>query len=159
EDDGEFKMRLARGHGGVRLGSEATDYCHPVVKRVAESGQEEVLIEDEATGRTDQLPTGVVGRTRGGVCVPLQNLKINDPVRRTTPDLLGVLYLDSRKRAAAMTRLDREVLQTLAVEGATVIENARLFLITREQERIEHELTLARNIQHGLLPPRLPDTS
>jgi sigma-B regulation protein RsbU (phosphoserine phosphatase) len=55
-----------------------------------------------------------------------------------------------------VTGLDRQVLQTLAVEGATVIENARLLRIAREQERIQHEISLARNIQQGLLPRRFP---
>jgi serine phosphatase RsbU (regulator of sigma subunit) len=72
-----------------------------------------------------------------------------------TPDLLGLLYLDTRSQAA-VTGLDRQVLQTLAVEGSTVIENARLFRLARNQERIQHEMFLARNIQQGLLPRELP---
>jgi sigma-B regulation protein RsbU (phosphoserine phosphatase) len=74
----------------------------------------------------------------------------------TVPELLGLLYLDARSTAAAVTGLDRQVLQTLAVEGATVIENARLFRVAREQERIQHEMRLARKIQQGLLPRQLP---
>jgi sigma-B regulation protein RsbU (phosphoserine phosphatase) len=50
------------------------------------------------------------------------------------------------------------VLQTLAVEGATVIENARLFRLAREQERVQHEFFLARNIQQSLLPRQLPQS-
>ena len=34
--------------------------------------------------------------------------------------------METRLRAGSVTGLDREVLQTLVVEGATVIENARL---------------------------------
>jgi sigma-B regulation protein RsbU (phosphoserine phosphatase) len=70
--------------------------------------------------------------------------------------MLGVLYLDSRAQATALTGLDRQVLLTLAIEGATVIENARMFRLTREQERMRHELSLARNIQQSLLPRQLP---
>src|SRR5208283_3438722 len=72
------------------------------------------------------------------------------------PEMLGLLYLDTRSQAAAVTGLDRQVLQTLAVEGSTVIENARLFRLARNQERIQHEMFLARNIQKGLLPRELP---
>jgi sigma-B regulation protein RsbU (phosphoserine phosphatase) len=46
----------------------------------------------------------------------------------------------------------------LALEGSTVIENARLFRVAREQERLKHELFLARNIQEGLLPRELPQS-
>jgi sigma-B regulation protein RsbU (phosphoserine phosphatase) len=69
-----------------------------------------------------------------------------------------VLYVDSRSQATSLTGLDRQVLQTFAVEGATVIENARLFRLTREQERLQHDLALARNIQQGLLPRQLPQS-
>ena len=75
------------------------------------------------------------------------------------PELLGLLYLDIRSQAAAVTGLDRQVLQTLAVEGSTVIENARLFRLARNQERIQHEMFLARNIQKGLLPRDLPQSN
>lgn len=163
EEDGQLNLRLARGRGGIHLGSKVADYSHNVVERVAESGKEEVVIEEEMTGRTAQ-ETGIIGSgMRGVVCVPLQKLpmmelKTGDTMRGTAPILLGVLYLESRTRATAVTGLDRQVLQTLALEGATVIENAKLFRITREQERIQHDLTLARNIQQGLLPPKLPET-
>jgi sigma-B regulation protein RsbU (phosphoserine phosphatase) len=97
---------------------------------------------------------------RGILAIPLQKHPTvemsGDTVYRTAPDLLGVLYLDSRARATAITGLDRQVLESLAVEGATVIENARLFRLTRDQERIRHELSLARKIQQRLLPRRLP---
>ena len=94
------------------------------------------------------------------MAVPLQKVSMKERTLDTTmisaPELLGVLYLDSRVRAASLTGLDRQVLQTLAVEGATVIENARLLRLTQEQERLQHELDLARNIQQGLLPRELP---
>ena len=60
--------------------------------------------------------------------------------------------MDSRARATALTGLDRQVLLTLALEGATVIENAHVFRLTREQERMRHDLSQARHIQQGLLP-------
>ena len=81
-----------------------------------------------------------------------------ETIRQIMPQLLGVLYLETRLHAASVTELDREVLQTLVVEGATVIENARLLRRAAEQERTEHELTLASGIQRSLLPHLLPQT-
>ncbi len=162
DDDGELRLRLARGRGGVYLNSELADYSHAVVARVVESGREEVVLEEEMTGRTAQ-ETGITrGALRGVVAVPLQKLPVmeisRDTIHQTVPELLGVLYLESRARATSVTGLDRQVLRTLAVEGATVIENARLLRLTREQERIQHQLSLARNIQQGLLPRQLPQS-
>jgi len=97
---------------------------------------------------------------RGVVAVPLQKLPVADArgesIAGLAPEQLGVLYLDSRSRATSLTGLDRQVLQTLAVEGATVIENARLLRQAREQARVQHDLDLARNIQQDLLPKALP---
>jgi serine phosphatase RsbU (regulator of sigma subunit) len=160
EEKGDLRLRLARSRGGVYLGTEVVDYSHKVVERVAQTGQEEVILEEEMTGRTAQ-ETGIIrAGVRGIVAVPLQKLPMTemtgDTIQRTVPELLGVLYLDTRSHPTAVTGLDRQVLQTLAVEGATVIENARLFRLTRERERIQHEFFLARNIQQGLLPRQLP---
>jgi len=160
--DGNLSLKLARGAGGVYLGRDVTDYSRSVVERVAASGQEEVILEDQMTGRT-ALETKIIrAEVRGIVAVPLQKLPVSEArgetIQITTPELLGVLYLDTRSHPTAVTGLDREVLQTLAVEGATVIENARLLRIAQEQERIQHEMFLARNIQRGLLPRRFPQS-
>jgi serine phosphatase RsbU (regulator of sigma subunit) len=160
EADGTLHLRLARGAGGVYLAPDVTDYSRTVLQRVATSGQEEVILEDQMTGRTAQETRIVAAEVRGIVAVPLQKLPVSEArgetMQITAPELLGVIYLDTRSHPTAVTGLDRQVLQTLAVEGATVIENARLLRIAREQERIQHEISLARNIQQGLLPRRFP---
>jgi sigma-B regulation protein RsbU (phosphoserine phosphatase) len=164
DETGGLQLSLARGRGGVHLGSKLADYSHAVIERVARSGREEILLEEEMTGRTAQ-ETGIIGAgMRGVVAVPLQKLPMiegrgGETIRQAAPELLGVLYLESRMRATSLTGLDRQVLQTLAMEGATVVENARLFRLTREQERIKHQLTVARNIQQGLLPRQLPSSN
>ena len=160
DDSGELRLRLARGRGGVFLPTAVSDYSRVVVERVAKTGHEEVILEDAVTGRSTG-ETGIIQMAvRGVVALPLQKLPVmeslGDTIIQTKPQLLGVIYLDSRARPTAVTGLDRQVLQTLAVEGATVIENARLFRMTREQERLRHELSLARNIQKSLLPRELP---
>jgi phosphoserine phosphatase RsbU/P len=160
DDAKELKLRLARGRGGAYLSTRLTDYSQAVVLRVMETGREEVTIEEEKSGRAAHETAIIQAGMRGIVAVPLQKHAVmemtGDTMIRTAPELLGVLYLDSRARATSLTGLDRQVLQTIAMEGATVIENARLFRLTREQERIQHELSLARNIQQGLLPRQLP---
>jgi serine phosphatase RsbU (regulator of sigma subunit) len=160
DDSGELRLRLARGPGNVFLTSAVSDYSRAVVERVARTGREEVMLEDEVTGRSAG-ETGIIQMAvRGVVALPLQKLPVmenlGDTIVQARPQLLGVLYLDSRARPTALTGLDRQVLQTLAVEGATVIENARLFRLTRDQERLRHELSVARNIQKSLLPRELP---
>ncbi|HEV2380638.1 MAG TPA: SpoIIE family protein phosphatase [Terriglobia bacterium] len=161
-DEGDLRLRLARNREGAYLPLEQVNYSEAVVERVVRLRHEEMVVEDDQTGRSAQ-ETGVLStRARGILALPLQKLPVTDStsetIRQTMPQLLGVLYLEARLHAASVTGLDREVLQTLAVEGATVVENARLFRRAREQERTQHEMGLASGIQQSLLPRRLPQT-
>ena len=67
---------------------------------------------------------------------------------------LGILYLDS-KRPAAFSKLDRQILDALAVEAASILDNARLVERERQRQRLEQELSIAREIQQALLPSQL----
>jgi phosphoserine phosphatase RsbU/P len=159
-EDGDLRLRLARNREGAYLPLEQAKYSEAVVERVVRLRREEILVEDDLLGRSPQ-ETGVLStRARGVLALPLQKLPVTDSssetIRQTMPQLLGVLYLEAH--AASVTGLDRQVLQTLAVEGATVVENARLFRRAREQERAQHEMALASGIQQSLLPRRLPQT-
>jgi serine phosphatase RsbU (regulator of sigma subunit) len=55
-----------------------------------------------------------------------------------------------------LTGGNRELLQTLAIEASTVLENARLLVEERAKQQMEEELQLARTIQQSLLPGKLP---
>lgn len=163
DDNGALQMQVARNREAANLRLDITDYSHRVVEKVASSGREQVVLEDSKTGAAANETGFSREAARGVVAVPLQKLPMaemtSETIVHTAPKLLGVLYLESRSRPTSATGLDRQVLQTLAVEGATVIENARLFRVTRQQERDRHELALARSIQQSLLPRRLPETS
>jgi sigma-B regulation protein RsbU (phosphoserine phosphatase) len=64
---------------------------------------------------------------------------------------LGVVYLDSR-RPTAFSKLDRQILDALGVEAASILNNARLVEHERQRQRMEQELNIARDIQQALLP-------
>jgi len=64
--------------------------------------------------------------------------------------------MDSRIMAADLTGGNRELLQTLAIEASTVLENARLLLEERTKQRMEEELQLARTIQQSLFTGKTP---
>ena len=90
------------------------------------------------------------------VAIPVDKLPVIEAVDVTITarqgELLGVLYLDSRRPTSAFSALDREVLRTLAREAATVVENARLFASSRAKARLDHEIQIASEIQQRLLP-------
>ncbi|HCC56429.1 MAG TPA: hypothetical protein DEQ47_04070 [Solibacterales bacterium] len=99
---------------------------------------------------------------RSAVCMPLLKIQNNDmsatSVLSTANDTAGVLYLDSRTLRRDMAAGNRELLQTLALEASTILENARLLQQERHKHKIEQELDVARDIQQSLLPAALPAT-
>ena len=99
---------------------------------------------------------------RSAVCVPLLRIRNNDmsatSMLSALNDTAGVLYLDSRTLQRDLAARNRELLQTLALEASTILENARLLQEERHKQRIEQELDVARNIQQSLLPATLPVT-
>jgi serine phosphatase RsbU (regulator of sigma subunit) len=93
------------------------------------------------------------------VCVPLIHVRtgsMQDTIATSLNDTVGVLYMDSRGSAADLSVGNREILQTLALEASTILENARLLEEERLKRHLEEELDLARTIQQGLLPNDLP---
>lgn len=94
------------------------------------------------------------------VCVPLVRVRTGSSeetlVMSAKADTLGVIFLESRLGRTDLTLGDRELLQTLAIEASTILENARLLEHERLRQKIEEELKIARAIQQNLMPRRLP---
>jgi serine phosphatase RsbU (regulator of sigma subunit) len=97
----------------------------------------------------------IAQRLRSVVAIPLYNMPrastAESALEVQRGHFLGVLYLDSR-RTAAFSKLDRQILDALAVEAASILDNARLVERERQRQRLEQELSIAREIQQALLP-------
>lgn len=102
----------------------------------------------------------IAQRLRAVVVIPLYSVhRPVSPDSGSTPvhgHSLGVLYLDSR-RPAAFSKLDRQILDALAADAASILDNARLVMRERERQRMEQEINIARDIQQALLPRNFPD--
>jgi sigma-B regulation protein RsbU (phosphoserine phosphatase) len=84
--------------------------------------------------------------TRSELVVPLIH---NDKV-------IGVLDLEHTRRGY-FTEDHVRTITTLAAQIAIAIENATLYeRIAREEQRLERDLAMAREVQHHLLPPTCP---
>lgn len=69
----------------------------------------------------------------------------------------GILLLSNRIGNESYSITDIEFISSIANIAILSMENARLFKETLEKRRIEEELSIAREIQQGLLPKRIPD--
>jgi serine phosphatase RsbU (regulator of sigma subunit) len=153
---GALKVKLARRSGGLRLPPESLTPSQTAIQ-LALKQQSPVITEDLAQADVDlQAAQSIVAqRLRAVVVIPLfgmsrantQESMIN--IKRG--DFLGILYLDSR-RPAAFSKLDRQILDALAADAASILDNARLVERERERQRLEQEINIARDIQQALLP-------
>jgi phosphoserine phosphatase RsbU/P len=162
--DHKLEIRVARHRAGHHL--QETDLRVPrdVIRRALERRRELLSMNFDPIGAGDTRPQNSVAdlELRSVICVPLVHIRTGQgevtSVVSTASETVGVLYMDSRRGPADMAGGNRELLQTLAIEASTVLENARLLEEERAKQQMDEELHLARSIQQSLLPKALPST-
>ena len=161
DDKGALQVRLARRSGGLRLPPESLATSQTAIQ-LALRKQAAVITEDLAQAEMDlQAAQSVVAqRLRAVVVIPLYAFshgKAEESVLNVKQgQFLGVLYLDSR-RPAAFSKLDRQLLDAFTDQAASILDNARLVARERERQRLEEQISIARNIQQALLPRNFRD--
>ena len=161
DQSGSLRMRLARGHKRVPIPLESLSPSQTAV-RLAMQRQSSVVTED--FNRDDVNLQGaqsiISQRLRAVVAIPLYAMSransTESMIRAERGQFLGILYLDSR-RPAGFSKLDRQILDAIASEAASILDNARLVDRERQRQRLEQEISIARDIQQALLPCRLRD--
>jgi len=71
--------------------------------------------------------------------------------------LLGALFIGEKKSEVSLSSGDFEFLLTIAGQVAVALENSFLYEDLAKQERIKHELEIARSIQLASLPDSIPN--
>jgi len=138
---GELEIRVARDKTGRAL-QDGVKYSKSIPRKVFESGQAETLM-DAAGGGDVALGQSILDlRLVSVMCAPL----------KTAEETIGVLYVDSKASAKGFTKGDLELFTTLASQCALAIQNGHLVAAYLEQQRLQHDLHVARDIQQGMLP-------
>lgn len=158
DENDTLKVKLARGSGGTALEPSSISPSQTALRQALT--QRAPLITDDLNMADINLQSAqsvVIQGLRSVVAIPLfvtPHVEAGASVMLAPGRLLGALYLDSR-RPAAFSNLDRQILDALAGQAASILDNARLVEREREQRRMEQELAIARGIQQGLLPQGL----
>jgi phosphoserine phosphatase RsbU/P len=156
QSSGSLRQRLARSSGSTNLPPDAFSPSQTAINLALEQ-KSGVVTEDLhlAAGILPDALSVIAQRLRAVVAIPLYAMSransAESMVHVQRGQFLGVLYLDS-KRPTAFTKLDRQILDAIAIESASILDNARLVERERERQRIERELSIARHIQQALLP-------
>jgi phosphoserine phosphatase RsbU/P len=157
-----LETRVARNHHGRKLAESELRVPREVIHRALQHRRELLSMNFDPLGHHETKPQNSIAdlELRSVVCVPIVRIRAGQgesTIALTAgSETAGVLYMDSRISAADLAGGNRELLQTLAIEASTVLENARLLEEERAKRVMEEELTLARTIQQSLLPRLLP---
>ncbi|MGC1187989.1 MAG: SpoIIE family protein phosphatase [Candidatus Acidiferrales bacterium] len=153
--DNVMRVRLARQRGGKVLETAGLEPTQTAIRHAIEQKRAIITEDLEQNADLKSAKSVIMQRLRSLVVIPLyafaQKREGTLPDDEVRGELLGVLYLDST-RPAGFSTLERQILDALAVEAASVMDNARMVERERERERMEQELGIAREIQQALLP-------
>jgi serine phosphatase RsbU (regulator of sigma subunit) len=158
----ELGVRVARDRRGRPLGAAELRVPTRVINRALNQRREMLSMNFDPLGLEGVQPDMSVSdlELRSVVCVPLVRVRAalseDTCASSLATETVGLLYMDSRSGAADLSSGNRELLQTLALEASTILENARLLEQERAKIRLEKELSVAHEIQTSLLPKRLP---
>ncbi|HEX3683864.1 MAG TPA: SpoIIE family protein phosphatase [Bryobacteraceae bacterium] len=145
-----LEVKLGRDARGAQLPASELDLPASLIARALE--ERHYLLSMNLPAR-EQQPAHAI-------CVPLVHFpRISVQETLALPSqtaTIGLLYLESARTRPGLSELNRELLQTLALEASTILDNARLLEEEKQNRRREQELALARQIQESLLPRALP---
>lgn len=141
---GEMWTRVAEGSGEIRL---------PIGRGIAGAVAADGRLVNIASAYDDPRFDPATDRrtgftTRGILCLPMVNHE---------GAVVGVIQALNKRGAPCFGPRDEQVLAALAAQAGVALENAQLHQRDRERQRLLHDLELARRIQLGLLPERLPE--
>lgn len=160
----ELEVKIARDRNGRPLTSSDLDAPIETIQNSLQQRRDLLTMHFDPRA-ADFNPSASIAalQLRSVVCVPLVRIRSHTgeetQMISAAQETIGLIYLDSRQAAALdLSSGNQELLQTLALEASTILENARLLEEERAKQRIDEELEIARNIQQSLLPQSLPAT-
>ncbi|MFC5863479.1 SpoIIE family protein phosphatase [Acidicapsa dinghuensis] len=155
EVSGTLAVQLAHNSKGEPLPAENMKPSRTVIAQAIEQQSAVINADVNLANLTVQSAHSVVYQLlRSTVVIPLYAMPrggADDPAGPFARNLLGAVYLDS-KHTAAFSALDRQILDALGAQAASILDNANLVARERERQRLEQELSIAREIQMALLP-------
>jgi phosphoserine phosphatase RsbU/P len=157
---GTLSARLARGRKGSAIATEGFSPSQTAL-RMALERQSSVITADlrEAEMNLQAAASIVAQNLRSVIVIPLYAMPRGaaaESMHLAKRNFLGVLYLDSQ-RPAAFSSLERQILDAIAAEAASILHNAHLVERERQRQRLEQEVSIAREIQQALLPSGFRD--
>ncbi|MHC4922141.1 MAG: PP2C family protein-serine/threonine phosphatase, partial [Planctomycetota bacterium] len=148
----EFRVVRERGKGAMPR--EGYRVSETIVREVISRGQPRIVSDIAHDADLSAVKSVVSLQLGSAAAMPLWRFALVESGRRarSTDEVFGVLYLDSQVRRDAFSRFDIGMLENLARDASSAIENARLLRNAEEKRRMEREIRTARAVQTALMP-------
>ena len=162
DDDGKLQLRAGRNYKQEPLLDDKT-ISHSTLEESMRSNSEFVVTNTGGVLDIASRQSIVAYDLRTVVCIPLRRLQVHATRDPQTPmpvsnagEAMGVLYVDSRA-SRDISGLNKDILHEIAIEAASLIENARLVQAEEEARRYQQELSIAASIQQRLMQVKIPE--
>jgi sigma-B regulation protein RsbU (phosphoserine phosphatase) len=145
----EYRVYLAYGEGKQDIQDKVVGRDHSLMEILKKRKRELTkndLLEDPDLQDVSEAGAEIFDTLHASLMVPLVY----------QDQLIGSLNLGEKKSGKFYNREDVDLLRTIANQGAVAIENARLFQENLEKQRMEEELSIARDLQMSMLPASCP---
>jgi phosphoserine phosphatase RsbU/P len=156
---GGLKLAVGRASDGSVLTDDSTISHSAIQQSIRGTGQ--FIVTDTLSAESGTRSDSIIAQNiRTVICIPLRSRRVNPESQRG--EVLGILYLDSRLNPSKFTKVDNDLLKTIATEAAALMDNAQLAIEEEHARRYREELSIARDIQTDLMavqPPKMPYAS
>jgi len=157
---GELRMAAGRDKTGEVIVDDST-ISKSVLRDAAKSASEFLVTDTSDSEKLSNRESVVAQNLKSVICIPLRKTNIQEKTAEDSktgvPDLQGILYLDSHFLAGKLSSVNQDILRTIANGAATLVENAALVQSEEAARRVQQEMTIAAEIQQGLMRVIVPE--
>jgi phosphoserine phosphatase RsbU/P len=160
--NGELRLAVGRTAKGDPLHDDSA-ISRSIVMEAAHAASHVIVTDTASNDDLSGRESIIAHDLRTVICMPLLRGAINEnaPAETAKVDSAkathGVLYLDSRFVSKDISRLSRDILNTVATEAAGLIEAAQLAHAEEQARMYQKELSIAASIQQRLMTVVIPE--
>src|SRR6202030_2748693 len=163
DEEGKLRLRAGRNSKKEPLLDDKT-ISHSILEESLRSNLEFLLTDTSSSLDLAGRQSIVAYDLRTVICIPLRKMQVQATRDLQTPlpdahsaAAMGVLYVDSRFRSRDISGVSKDILHAIAIEAASLIENARLVQAEEESRRYQQEVSIAASIQQRLMQVKIPE--
>ena len=160
-EDGNLRLAAGRNSKGEPLLDDKT-ISHSILDETLKSNSEFVITDTSQSLDLAGRQSIVAYDLRTVICIPLRKPQVQatrdaQGTASGSGEVMGALYVDSRFASRDISSVSNEILQAIAIEAASLIENARLVQTEEAARRYQQELSIAAGIQQRLMAVTIPE--